>query len=193
MEQASKRGRPHTQRRRRRGSQIRAEALAAARVLLRQGGPAAVTVAKVGARIGISHSTMLHHFGSAVEFQSALTGSMVHDLTAALADLTEKLGADAGPPHSIAERVFDAFDRGGTGSLAAWIVLAGNDEQLDPIRNAVGSLVAAIVAQTGDAHAEERVRRMVLMVTICAFGEAVIGRYLRGKLGQPRDAMRSVR
>lgn len=192
MKQPVKRGQPGTRRRRRRGRQIRAEALAAARVLLGEGGPAAVTVANVGARIGISHSTMLHHFGSAMAFQSALTESMVCDLAVALTELAETLGAGTAAPLSIADRVFEAFDQGGTGPLAAWIVLARDDEQFEPIRDAVGSLAAAIVARTDDADADGYVRRMVLMVTICAFGEAVIGRHLREKLGKPREAMRTV-
>ena len=50
----------------------RAAALEAARRLLIEKGPQAVTLKAVGAEIGKSHANLLHHFGSAAGLQSAL-------------------------------------------------------------------------------------------------------------------------
>jgi hypothetical protein len=61
-----------------------------------------------------------------------------------------------------------------------------------PVREAVGALVTAIVGQSKDAAARERVRAAVLMVAVSAFGDAVIGPYLRDMLGQKDDAMRDL-
>lgn len=192
MNRNYKQARPALKRRKRLGSEVREEGLAAARKLLLAGGPAAVTLANVGAEIGMSHANVLHHFGSAAGLQSALMGSMINDLTDALADVVNHLKTDAAAPRSIADRVFDAFDKGGAGALAAWIVLSGEVEHLEPVREAVRALVEAIAAQSTDPGTEERVRGAVLMMAVCAFGDAVIGPHVRDMLGEPDDAMRAL-
>jgi AcrR family transcriptional regulator len=50
----------------------RAAALEAARALLIESGPQAVTLKAVGARIGKTHGNLLHHFGSAAGLQGEL-------------------------------------------------------------------------------------------------------------------------
>jgi len=187
-----KQARPHQKRRKRTGDEVREEGLIAARRLLLDGGPAAVTLANVGQEIGMSHANVLHHFGSAAGLQSALMGSMVRDLTTALDNVVELLKTDAAAPRTVADRVFDAFDKGGAGQLAAWIVLSGDVEHLAPVRDAVRGLVDAIVGQSTDDAAPDRVRAAVLMMAVTAFGDAVIGPPVRGMLDQKDDAMRDL-
>lgn len=187
-----KQARPHQKRRKRAGAEVREEGLAAARRLLLDGGPAAVTLANVGQEIGMSHANVLHHFGSAAGLQSALMGSMVSDLTTALDNVVDLLKTDAAAPRTIADRVFDAFDKGGAGPLAAWIILSGDVEHLEPVRNAVRGLVEAIVGQSTDEAAPDRVRAAVLMMAVTAFGDALIGPHVRDMLDQPEDAMRDL-
>ncbi len=50
----------------------RAGALEAARDLLIEAGPQAVTLKAVGARVGRTHANLLHHFGSAAGLQHEL-------------------------------------------------------------------------------------------------------------------------
>lgn len=187
-----KQARPHQKRRKRSGAEVRAEGLAAARGLLLGGGPAAVTLASVGQEIGMSHANVLHHFGSAAGLQSALMGSMITDLTTALDNVVELLKTDAAAPRTVADRVFDAFDKGGAGQLAAWIILSGDVAHLEPVRNAVRGLVEAIVGQSTDDAAPDRVRAAVLMMAVTAFGDALIGPHVREMLDQPEDAMRDL-
>lgn len=183
---------PRPKRRKRLGPEVRKEGLAAARRLLLKGGPGAVTLANVGDEIGMSHANVLHHFGSAASLQSALMGSMVEDLTRALDNVVELLKTDAAAPRTIADHVFDAFDKGGAGPLAAWIILSGDVSHLEPVRAAVHSLVEAIVGQSRDEAAPERVRAAVLMMAVSAFGDAVIGPHIRGMLEQKDAAMRDL-
>ncbi len=183
---------PRPKRRKRLGAEVREEGLAAARRLLLKGGPGAVTLANIGDEIGMSHANVLHHFGSAASLQSALMGSMINDLTVALDHVVEMLKTDAAAPRVVADRVFDAFDKGGAGPLAAWIILSGDVKHLEPVRKAVAGLVDAIVGQSNDEAAPERVRSAVLMMAVSAFGDAVIGPYIRDMLGQDEDAMRDL-
>jgi TetR/AcrR family transcriptional regulator, repressor for neighboring sulfatase len=187
-----KQARPHQKRRKRLGAEVREEGLVAARRLLLEGGPSAVTLANIGDEIGMSHANVLHHFGSAAALQSALMGSMINDLNAALDDVVTLLKTDAAAPRTVADRVFDAFDKGGAGPLAAWIILSGDLGQLEPVRDAVRALVDAIVGQSKDEAAPERVRTAVLLMAVTAFGDAVIGPSVRGMLDQKDDAMRDL-
>lgn len=179
-------------RRKRMGDEVRDEALVAARKLLLASGPSAVTVANVGNEIGMSHANVLHHFGSAARLQSSLMGSMIRDLTVALDNVVELLKTDAAAPRTVADKVFDAFDKGGAGPLAAWIILSGDVRQLEPVRDAVRALVDAIVGQATDDGAPGRVRSAVLMMAVCAFGDAMIGPHVRDMLDQDDDAMRDL-
>jgi AcrR family transcriptional regulator len=181
-------------RRRRTPEEARAEALAAARKLLLQGGPDAVTLQRLAAELGMTHSNLLHHFGSAGELQSALMAMMVHDLTLALDNAVTHLKSDAGAPRALVDMVFDAFDKGGAGKLAAWIVLSGNTAHLESVEKAVDNLVKAVEEkfslESGDPHLG--VTSAVLFLALIAFGDAVIGEPLKDMLERERAAPRKI-
>jgi AcrR family transcriptional regulator len=179
-------------RRKRLGDEAREEGLVAARKLLLADGPGAVTLANVGRELGMSHANVLHHFGSAAGLQSALMGSMIRDLTTALDDAVAALSSDSAAPRTLVNRVFDAFDQGGAGQLAAWIAMSRDFGHLEPIREAVRSLVVAFRDKFVDEGADARVRAAVLLVAVCAFGDAVIGPQLREMLGQGDDELRNI-
>lgn len=184
---------PVAKRRKRKAGEAREEALAAARVLLLEKGPAAVTLANVGRAIAMSHTNVIHHFGSAAGLQTALMEAMIRDLADALGDAVSALRTDAGAPSRLVERVFDAFGEGGAGQLAAWLVLARELEYFDTLEEAVADLVAAVRARVpGTAESEARIREVVLLIAICAFGDALIGPHLRRMLGQDAGATRAL-
>lgn len=183
---------PRPRRRKRNGDEAREEGLIAARALLLEGGPGAVTVANVGKQIGMSHANVLHHFGSAAGLQSALMGSMVRDLTSAIDETVERIRNDEGAPRLVVDQVFDAFDKGGAGQLAAWIALARDFRHLEPVRDAVQALVSAFKEKFSGPDSDSHIRGAVLTVAICAFGDAVIGPHLREMLGQSDEEMRDI-
>lgn len=183
---------PKVRRRKWMGDKAREEGLIAARKLLLNGGPSAVTLANVGQAIGMSHANVLYHFGSAAGLQSALMGSMIQDLTDALDDAVEHIKTDGAAPRAVVDQVFDAFGPGGAGDLAAWMALARDYSHLETIREAVNNLVVAFRDKFLDEDADARVRAAVLMIAICAFGDAVIGNQLRDMLGQGPDEMRNL-
>jgi AcrR family transcriptional regulator len=187
-------GRDTPKRRKRSPAEAREEALTAARELLLTSGPKAVTLSNVGKAVGMTHANVIHHFGSAAELQSALMGSMVLDLTNALDEAVAHVRSDSAAPRQLVDTVFDAFDKGGAGRLAAWIALSQDLSQLEPVREAVGSLVAAIEerAKVEGEAAHRRITSAVLLIALCAFGDAVIGDALRDMLGRDSDAARRV-
>jgi AcrR family transcriptional regulator len=182
------------QRRRRSADEARGEALAAARKLLLERGPYAVTLKAVADELGVSHTNILHHFGSAGELQSELMSTMVQDLEAALLGAAAHLRSDMAAPRALVDLVFDAFDRGGAGKLAAWIALSGNFDYLEPVREAVTELVRALqekfALEKGDPQLG--VTSAVLFIALMAFGDAVIGEPLKEMVDREPTAGRKV-
>jgi AcrR family transcriptional regulator len=181
-------------RRRRSAEEVRKAALIEARDLLISRGPDAVTLKAVADRLSMTHSNLLHHFGSAAELQSALMGKMVRDLNKALLSAVTQVAEDAEAPRAVVDKVFDAFDTGGAGRLAAWMSLTNNVEHVGPIRDAVLDLVNGIEArfagQTTNARAH--VVADVLMIALLGFGDAVVGQQLAAMLGLSRTATREL-
>lgn len=185
---------PVARRRRRSPEEARREALQSARTLLLSGGPNAMTLAAVAGDLGITHANLIHHFGSAAGLQSALMASMVADLQSALGAAVERLRTDRGAPLAVINEVFDAFNEGGAGKLAAWIVLSGDLNHLEPVRAELLNLVDGIREKLGDEDglARDRISAAVLLIALSAFGDAMIGPPLRDMLGRSEDSTRRV-
>lgn len=184
---------PRAKRRKRSPEEARREALAAARDLLLDEGPQAVTLARVGAAIGMSHTNLIHHFGSAGALHSDLMAAMVRDLASELDVLILAVQSGEVAPLAIVDQVFDAYDRGGGGQLAAWIAMEREFDHLEPVGQAVADLVSAIAGRFPTLQdADARIRAVVLLIAVSAFGDAVIGPHLRGMLLQKPDATRQI-
>ena len=153
-----------------------------------------MTLKAVADEVGVTHTNLIHHFGSAAGLQSALMGSMVTDLADALDAAIDRLRTDDGAPLELINAVFDAFAEGGAGKLAAWIVLKGDLSHLEPVRDAVTSLVQAVQDKLGDpdGQAHTRIPSAILFIAMSALGEALIGPPLRDMLDQEENAGRQV-
>lgn len=176
-------------RRRRSPETARADAVTAARAILIESGPAAVTLKAVAGALGMTHANLLHHFGSAAGLQSALMASMVDDLATALGSAVEAMRDGEAPPGAPVDIVFEAFETGGAARLAAWLALTDETRQMEPIRAQIDALVVALedtLAGLGPPVGD-RVRRAVLLVTSLAFADALIGDPLRDMLGLSRQ------
>jgi AcrR family transcriptional regulator len=173
---------------------MRRGVLAAARDLLLAQGPAGVTLTAVAERVDRSHSNVIHHFGSAEALHSALMSSMVEDLSAALVEALSALAPGEARGRMLVDIVFDAFDRGGAGILAAWIVLSNKQRYLEPIRAAVTQLAAGVNARLARdfPNRPRHVPSALLFLTLCAFADALVGRELNGMLKMDRTAMRGI-
>lgn len=168
--------------------QSRSVALDAARELLIEEGPQAVTLKAVGARIGRTHANLLHHFGSAAGLQAALARSIAESVTGRIGEAVERARRGEADPREIVDRTFDAFDKEGAGALAAWMILSGNRDALDPILASIRSLVDQLSVE----HEEHRVPESTLSLVLAALGDALLGEAISGALGLPREASREL-
>ena len=97
--------------------QSRDAAIEAARALLVESGPQAVTLKAVAARIGRTHANLLHHFGSAADLQKALIAHLADTITAQIGDAAKRARAGDQNPREVVDMTFDAFARG-AGAMA---------------------------------------------------------------------------
>ena len=184
-----------TVRRRRQPKEARDEALASARRLLLERGPDAITLKAVAEDLGMTHTNLLHHFGSAAELQTALMTAMVRDLGAALQDAIQELKAGQPTPaqiRALVDKMFDAFDEGGAGRLAAWLALSKRAGRLEAVEDSVADLVTAIEGKfPRGAHDDRRaVSSAVLVLTLCAFADSLAGDALSAMLHRDRKTAR---
>ena len=112
----------------------RSAALEAARALLLEQGPQAVTLKAVAAKVGRTHANLLHHFGSAAGLQAELALSIADRVTGSIAEAVERARAGEKDVREVVDGTFDAFDREGAGALAA----LGDSLLGQPITNALG-------------------------------------------------------
>lgn len=166
----------------------RAAALEAARRLLIERGPQAVTLKAVAAEIGKTHANLLHHFGSAAGLQTALAALISDRVCAGIAEAVVKSRQGEADPIEIVDRTFDAFGREGGGALAAWMILSGNRDALNPILDAIHGLVD----QLGEGHGDRPVHEMTLWLVLAAIGDSLLGAPMAAALGLPRDKAREL-
>jgi len=165
-------------------------ALDAARELLIEAGPQAVTLKAVATRIGRTHANLLHHFGSAAGLQKALAERMATSITATIGAAVLRARDGDHDPREVVDLTFDAFDREGAGALASWMILSGNDDALDPILDAIHALVDRLGSEnslSGMPLADE-----TLQLVLMALGDALLGGAMAKALRLPRERAREL-
>ncbi|UUX99952.1 TetR/AcrR family transcriptional regulator [Sphingomonas sp. J315] len=187
---------PIPERKRLSPEESRDAALEAARALLIEAGPQAVTLKAVAARIGRTHANLLHHFGSAAGLQRALARSLAETVCTRIVCLIQEARADGqapteDKPRQVVDLAFDAFDKSGAGALASWMILSGNEDALDPILEVIHGLVDQIAAVEGE-DTGTALREDTLALVLMAMGDALLGEQLARSLDLPRGAAREI-
>ncbi len=162
-------------------------ALEAARALLLEAGPQAVTLKAVGARIGRTHGNLLHHFGSAAGLQTALAERMADAITTRIAEAVVAARRGDVEPRTIVDLVFDAYDREGGAALASWAILNGHRDVLAPVLTATHRLIDQLSPSEG-----RPLKAIALMLALTALGDALMGEPMAAELGLPRDITREL-
>ncbi len=165
-------------------------ALDAARDLLIEAGPQAVTLKAVATRIGRTHANLLHHFGSASGLQKALAARMAETITATIGAAILRARTGDHDPREVVNLTFDAFDREGAGALASWMILTGNEDALDPILDAIHALVDRLGSE--QSLREVALAEETLQLVLMALGDALLGGPMAKALGMPRGKAREL-
>ena len=177
--------------RRRKPESVRKEALAIGRRLLIERGPAAITLKAIGAEMAMSHANLIHHFGSAEAFQSQLKNMMVEELTRTVTALIRH-GGDEPSVAEIVDTVFSAYGPGGVGRLVAWSAMTNAGDETHGLEQAMNELVAVLEPLIEGPEAKTHARARVVLVSILALGDSLIGQSLAKCLGSDTGETRQL-
>ena len=169
-------------------AESRSAALDAARRILISDGPQAVTLKAVAAAMGRTHANLLHHFGSAAGLQAELARSIAESVTGSIAERVELARKHEADAREIVDMTFDAFGKEGAGALAAWMIISGNRDALNPILDALRRLVT----QLSVSHEDHHVPESTLWLVLVALGDSLLGLPIADALGLSRDAARRI-
>ncbi len=167
----------------------RLAALEAARELLIEAGPQAVTLKSVANRIGRTHANLLHHFGSASGLQRDLAEYLTKGICVKIGTAVTRTQSGEMTPRELADLIFDSFDKEGAGALASWMLLSGNEDALNPVVEAIHNLVDEIAE---NEHDTAPLHRLTLELVLLSLGDALMGGPLSASLGLPREAGREI-
>ena len=176
---------------RRRPEDARALILDAAEALMTErGGPAGLRLQEVAKAAGVSHPTILHHFGNREGLVRALNRRAFERLTALAGEAPETPRTS----HEGVSRTFAAY-RDGLAQRMVWLLqsapapVAAN---LGLFEEAVHRLHEARLrfGKSGPTPDIADTRAVVHLLTIAAFGDALIGARLR-QAGAKEDAARA--
>lgn len=165
----------------------RSAALEAARLILIEAGPQAVTLKAVASRIDRTHANLLHHFGSAAGLQKALAAYLAETVCTTIGRTMAESPPGQRNVREIVDLTFDAFNSGGAGALATWMAATGNEDALDPIVDAIHRLIDGVAP---DAQEKRLMHEDTLALVLMALGDAQLGGPMAEALDLPRDTSR---
>jgi AcrR family transcriptional regulator len=176
---------PHTRPRLSTG-EMRRRAREAARSILIDEGPQAVTLMAVAKRISRTHANVLHHFGSAGELRRAMAEMMVGRVASEIGAKVVRVRETEGDLREIVDITFDVFEKQGMAALMSWMILSGEQEGLAPILDAVHNLVEELGEYRGAP-----LRPITQILVLTALGEGMIGGQIAEALEVPRETTRA--
>ena len=143
-------------------------------------GPAGIRLQDVAAAAGVSHPTILHHFGNREGLIHALNRRTVEDLKAVLFKAMQ--GTNAAGQDAVSQ-TFAAY-RNGLAQRILWLLQApaGPGPSSLPLFEEIVQELHALrvaLAQPGVPVDEADSRALVHLTTIAAFGDALMGSRLR--------------
>jgi len=175
---------------RRRPEEARALILDAAEARMTVNGPAGLRLQDVARAAGVSHPTILHHFGSREGLVRALNQ---RSLEALRNNVIARLGNARSGDDSI-KQTFAAY-RDGVAQRLLWLIQSAAPETpgglkfFDEIAEALHAMRVKLAAP-GTVPDIEDTRAVIHLTTIAAFGDAVIGPRLRRGHGEKERAAR---
>lgn len=172
-------------RRRRTAEESRSIILEVAAKRLREQGLEGLNITGVAEEAGISHATLIHHFGSSGGMRDALADKMTMDL---IEDLVAELAAHV-PTSELTQNVFKTLAEGGHAKLIAWRAVENsveNKEDVSATQEAFAKLLTS-TQQAFDTDNPEEIKNVVYLVAIAAIGYGLAGSVLSQVLGMTED------
>jgi AcrR family transcriptional regulator len=183
------RRKPKPPRRRRTAEQARREILDAAEKQLSRAGPDSIRLQDVAREVGISHPTVLHHFGSRDELMRAVVERAFESLQSELVGAFQMTEIHERETLTLLNRVSQTLGERGYARLLAWLLLSSEPRKptIAPIR---------VVAEAAHANRRRRGSKttnfedtlfVTMLGALVMFSDALIGENLRASAGLSAD------
>jgi AcrR family transcriptional regulator len=131
-------------RKRRTAEEARTAILDAAEQLLVASGPAGIRLQEVAADVGVSHPTVLHHFGSREGLMEAVVARALESLHAGLLAAVQTSPKGPDQVATLLDSVFETMVKGGHARAFLWLALSGYKPSMEELH--VRSLAEAVHA-----------------------------------------------
>ncbi len=183
-----------TKRVRRSPEEARSTLLAAARARLLEHGLDGLKIAAVAKDAGMSHATLIHHFGSSLGMRDALIESMAHEL---LGEFVAMLGDDAPSGarlESMVTKLFATLADDRHAQLFAWLTIEPPQRPVDAdhldraSRDLLAVLLERIRRRDGRPALDPDVARFGVVLAVTSAIGLGIGRPRLEQMGLLRDA-----
>jgi AcrR family transcriptional regulator len=142
-------------------------------------GPAGIRLQEVAADAGVSHPTVLHHFGSREQLVAAVIARSLQAINTALVEAIQASSGDEEQLEEMLENVAVAMERSGHGRVILWLTLEGHridgaEVRLIDVVDATHALRLARSTATV-RPAREDTARTVVLAALALISGSVLG------------------
>ena len=139
-----------------------------------------LNISGVAKAAGMSHATVIHHFGSTGAMRDALLNKMTGEL---LSDVMQALQHEQSTD-KVLDKLFGTLSGGGHGKLLAWLALdsqtVGFEAQGTTTENLFRKIIDSIATESGS---RSNARHQVYLVAVAALGLSICGDELANLIG----------
>ncbi len=155
-------------------------------------GPSGIRLQEVAADAGVSHPTVLHHFGSRELLVKAVIARALHHINTALVAAINASSGDEAQLEAMIENVAIALERSGHARVVMWLVLEGHrldgaEVRLTDVVDAAHGLRLAR-RRGGKYPARDDTARTVVLASLALVGGAVLAPTMLENAGLSADA-----
>ena len=155
-------------------------------------GPSGIRLQEVAADAGVSHPTVLHHFGSRELLVKAVITRSLQSINAALVEAINASGGDEARLEAMMENVANSFESFGYARVILWLALEGHriDGAEVTLSNVVDATHALRLSRT--KHKKKPTRddtaRTTVLAAMTLVSQSVLGPALLQNAGLTADA-----
>lgn len=156
-------------------------------------GPAGIRLQEVAADAGVSHPTVLHHFGSREQLVKAVIVRSVEQINTSLIEALQRAQSDSDDlAEALIENAHQAFERTGHARVMLWLALEGHAVEgskvkLTDIVDAAHTLRGTRNKQ-GKRGSRDDTAYTVVLAALALVGGSVLAPTLLANAGLPSDA-----
>jgi AcrR family transcriptional regulator len=154
-------------------------------------GPAGIRLQEVASDAGVSHPTVLHHFGSRELLLKALITRSAQRINAEVIEALARTGSDDMQLEALLENVAHNLESSGSARVMLWLALAGHNVDatagFGALVDAAHALRLARWSGSSKRPTREDTARVMVLVTIAIVGGSVLAPSLLGDAGLPLE------